>query len=358
MRWHGWACSGDPRPAAIYRRSDVDAQDHREPYAVTTTRCVLAALAAIVLATASGSAATAQTYPTRPIRMIVPFAAGGANDIVARLIQPDLEKALGQPVIIENKPAASGIVGTDQVAKAAPDGYTLLMAFTTHTVNAVVNAKLPYDTERDIAPVVLIGKSPLLFLVNPKVPATTLAEFIALAKKNPGKFNYGTPGATSQGHLLVALWSGLAGIDIQHVPYRGGAPAVLGTVSGEVQLTLMSEIASVAQVKAGALRALATGSLTRDPHFPDLPTVAESGFPGFEAVAWSGLFTTAGTPDKIIERLNAEVNRIIREPAIIARFEEQGITPAGGTPAEFGQFISRELRRWKEAAQVAHINPE
>jgi tripartite-type tricarboxylate transporter receptor subunit TctC len=315
-------------------------------------RAPLAALA--ILAGLTGSAVT-QSYPVRPIRLIVPFAAGGANDIVARLIQPDLEKALGQPIIIENKPAATGIVGTDLVAKAAPDGYSLLMAFTTHTVNPAVTAKLPYDAERDLAPVILIGKSPLLFIVNPKVPAKTVPEFVALARANPGKFNYGTPGAASQAHLLVALWSKLAGIEMQHIPYRGGAPAVLGTVAGEVQFTVMSPIASLAQINAGALRALASGSTARDPHFPDLPTVAEGGFPGFEAVAWVGLFTTAGTPKEIIARLNAEVNRIIRQPAIGAKFDEQGLTSAGGTPAEFGAFVSGELRRWKDAARAANI---
>jgi tripartite-type tricarboxylate transporter receptor subunit TctC len=311
---------------------------------------------AIALLAALAVPAGAQSWPTRPIRLIVPFAAGGANDIVARLIQPDLERALGQPIIIENKPAASGTVGTDQVAKAAPDGYSLLMAFTTHTVNPAVNAKLPYDTERDLAPVVLVGKSALLFIVNPSVPAKSLSQFVALAKQNPGKFNYATPGATSQAHLLIALWSKLAGIEMQHVPYRGGAPAVLGTVAGEVQLTLMSPIASLAQIDAGALRPLATGSVARDPHFPDLPSVAESGFPGFEAVAWAGLFTTAGTPAAIIDRLNAEVNRIIRLPGIAAKFDEQGMTPAGGSPAEFGAFVSTELRRWKDAARAANVS--
>jgi len=316
------------------------------------------ALIGFALLAMLASAASAQTWPTRPIRLIVPFAAGGANDIVARLIQPDLERALGQPVIIENKPAASGTVGTDQVAKAAPDGYSLLMAFTTHTVNPAVNAKLPYDTERDLAPIALIGKSPLLFIVNPAVPAKTLVEFVALAKQNPGKFNYGTPGAASQAHLLVALWSKLAGIEMQHIPYRGGAPAVLGTVTGEVQLTLMSPIASLAQINAGALRPLAAGSAERDPHFPDLPSVAESGFPGFEAVAWVGLFTTAGTPTGIVGRLNAEVNRIIHLPGIATKFDEQGMTPAGGSPAEFGVFVSRELRRWKDAARAANVSTE
>jgi len=315
-------------------------------------------LAALALLAALATPASSQTWPTRPVRLIVPFAAGGGNDIVARLIQPDLERALGQPVIIENKPAASGIVGTDQVAKAPPDGYSLLMAFTTHTVNPAVNAKLPYDTEHDLAPIVLIGKSPLLFIVNPSVPAKTLPEFVALAKQNPGKFNYGTPGAASQAHLLVAMLSKLAGIEMQHIPYRGGGPAVLGTVAGEVQLTLMSSIASLAQINARTLRPLATGSLARDPHFPDLPTVSESGFPGFEAVAWVGLFTTAGTPAEIVGRLNADVNRVIRLPGVAAKFDEQGMTPVGGSPAEFGAFISSELRRWKEAARVANVSVE
>jgi len=315
-------------------------------------------LAALALLAALATPASSQTWPTRPVRLIVPFAAGGGNDIVARLIQPDLERALGQPVIIENKPAASGIVGTDQVAKAPPDGYSLLMAFTTHTVNPAVNAKLPYDTEHDLAPIVLIGKSPLLFIVNPSVPAKTLPEFVALAKQNPGKFNYGTPGAASQAHLLVAMLSKLAGIEMQHIPYRGGGPAVLGTVAGEVQLTLMSSIASLAQINARTLRPLATGSLARDPHFPDLPTVSEGGFPGFEAVAWVGLFTTAGTPAEIVGRLNADVNRVIRLPGVAAKFDEQGMTPVGGSPAEFGAFISSELRRWKEAARVANVSVE
>ncbi len=316
---------------------------------------LLARFLAVVLIAGIGVGVHAEPYPTHPIRLIVPFAAGGANDIVARLIAPDLEKAMGQPIIIENKPAATGIVGADLVAKAAPDGYTLLMAFTTYTVNPAVNARLPYDPEHDLAPVILIGKNPLLFIVNPKVPAKTLGEFVALAKARPGALNYGTPGAASQAHLLVALWSKLAGIEMQHIPYRGGAPAVLGTVAGEVQFTVMSPLASLAQINAGALRPLAVGGAQRDPHFPDLPTVAESGFPGFEAVAWVGLFTTAGTPREIIDRLNAEVNRIIHTPAMTAKFDEQGVTPEGGPPAAFAAFVSQELRRWKDAANAAAI---
>jgi tripartite-type tricarboxylate transporter receptor subunit TctC len=306
----------------------------------------------------SASMAAPDTYPSRAIRLIVPFAAGGANDIVARLLQPGLEKALGQPVVIDNRPAASGTVGTDAVAKAQPDGYTLLMAFTTHTVNAAVNPKLPYNIEKDLAPVILIGKNPLLFIVNKDVPAKTFAEFIALAKTNPGKFNYSTPGASSQAHLLVELWGQLAGIKMLHVPYKGGAPAVLGAVTGEVQVTLMSPLASLAQIQAGMLRPLAVTSLERDRNFPNLPSIAESGFPGFEGVAWAGLFTTGGTPKASIDRINAEVNRILQQPQIAAKLEEQGMIPVGGSPAEFATFVSREIRRWSDAARAAKIRTD
>jgi tripartite-type tricarboxylate transporter receptor subunit TctC len=315
-------------------------------------------LGLLLLALLAVSQACADTYPSRPIRLIVPFAAGGANDIVARLIQPQLERALGQPVVVDNRPAASGTVGTEAVAKATPDGYSLLMAFATHTVNPAINPRLPYDTEKDLAPVILIGTNPLLFIVNDKVPAKTLAEFVALAKSNPGKFNYATPGAASQAHLILAWWSKLAGIDMQHIPYKGGAPAVLATVAGEAQLTAMSPLASLPQIQAGRLRPIATGSPVRDHQFPELPTVAESGFPGFEAVAWVGLFTTAGTPRDTVQRLNAEVNKIIRDPRMVRKLDEQGVTPAGGSPEEFSAFVSREIRRWREAARAAKVTME
>jgi tripartite-type tricarboxylate transporter receptor subunit TctC len=304
------------------------------------------------------SLAAAQSYPNRPVRVIVPFPPGGAVDISARLMQPGLEKALGQPVIIDNRPGASGVVGTDQVAKAAPDGHTLGVAFATHTVNPAVNPKLPYDTERDLAPVILIGKNPLLLLVNSKLPVRSLKEFIDYAKANPGKLNYATPGAASQAHLIIEWLSGLSGIKMQHIPYRGGAPAVMGTVAGETQLTAMSPLASMAQIEAGALRPIATGSITRDKQFPDLPTIAESGFPGFEAVAWVGMFAPAGTPREIVERLNGEINKLIQVPESVAKLEQQGVTPAGGTPEQFGEFIAAEVRRWTEAARANNIRAE
>jgi len=278
--------------------------------------------------------------------------------VVARLVAPYLERALGQPFIIDNRPAASGIVGTDATAKATPDGYTLLMVASSFTVIPATHQKVPYDAQRDLAPIVMVAKNALLFLVNPKVPAKSLAEFVALAKADPGKFNYASPGAATQTHLVVELFSQRAGIKLQHIPYRGGAPAMTAMVAGDTQFTAISTLLSLPQIQSAALRAIASGSLTRDPQLPDLPTVAEQGFPGFEAIQWIGLLTTAGTPTEIIERLNAEVNRVLRDPDLIAKFAQQGISPAGGTPADFQRTIAADLRNWTETARAANIKAE
>jgi len=303
-------------------------------------------------------AASAQNYPDRPVRLIVPFAAGGANDIVARLIQPSLERTLGQPIIVENRTGASGIIGTDLVAKSAPDGHTLGVALATHSVNPAVNPKMPYDTEKDLTPVILIGKNPLMFVVNANIPAKTVAEFAALAKANPEKYNYATPGAASQAHLVMSQWSNLAGIKIQHVPYRGGAPAILSTVQGDTQISVMSSLVSAPHIEAGKLRAIAIGSTQRDPQFPNVPTMVEAGFPDIEAVTWVGMFAPAGTPRPIVERLNTEINRIIKEPDIRAKLTQQGIAPVGGTPEEFGAYISAEIKRWTAVARANDIKME
>jgi tripartite-type tricarboxylate transporter receptor subunit TctC len=310
------------------------------------------------MALADIAGARADTYPSRPVRLIVPFAAGGLNDVVARLVAPYLERAFGQPFIIDNRPAASGIVGTDATAKATPDGYTLLMVASSFTVIPATHQKVPYDAQRDLAPIVMVAKNALLFLVNPKVPAKSLAEFVALAKADPGKFNYASPGAATQTHLVVELFSQRAGIKLQHIPYRGGAPAMTAMVAGDTQFTAISTLLSLPQIQSAALRAIASGSLTRDPQLPDLPTVAEQGFPGFEAIQWIGLLTTAGTPTEIIERLNAEVNRALRDPDLIAKFAQQGISPAGGTPADFQRTIAADLKNWTETARAANIRAE
>jgi len=305
-----------------------------------------------------GPGAFAESYPNRPIRLIVPFAAGGLNDVVARLVGPYLEKSLGQPVIIDNRPAASGIVGTEATAKAPPDGYTLLMVASSFTVVPATNPKVPYDAERDLAPIGLVAKNPLLFLVTPKVPAHSLVEFVALAKANPGKFNYASPGAATQTHLIVELFSQKAGIKLQHIPYRGGSPAMTAMVAGDTQFTAISTLLSLPQIQAGALRAIATGGLEREPQLPDVPTVVEQGYPGFEVIQWIGLLTTAGTPGEIIARLNTELNRALRDPDLIARFAQQGIAPAGGSPAEFQATIANDLKNFTAIAWAANIKAE
>ena len=225
----------------------------------------LALVTALLLLVSGAIYAQAEPYPNRPIRIVVPTQAGAAQDILARLLQPHLEKALGQPVIVENRSGASTMIGTEAVAKAAPDGHTLLIVPTTFTVNAALNTKLTFDLERDFEPITVLVKNPLLFAVNAKVPAKTLAEFVALAKAEPGKLNYGTSGASTQAHLLLEMWSTQAGIKMQHIPYRGGAPAALAVASGEVQIVLLSPLGILPQVQAGLVRPLATGGLTRDP---------------------------------------------------------------------------------------------
>jgi tripartite-type tricarboxylate transporter receptor subunit TctC len=314
-------------------------------------------LAALLIALGIAPA-SAQSYPNRVVRIVVPFPAGGLNDVVARQLQPYLEKALGQPVIVDNRPGASGIVGTDAVAKSPPDGHTLVMVASTHTVTPATNSKLPYNTEHDLAPIVMVGKNPLVFVVNAKVAAKTVGEFVALAKASPGKLNYATPGAASQSHLVTELWAGRAGIKMQHIPYRGGAPATTATIAGDTEFLVISTLLSLPHIQAGTLRPIAVGSLTRDPQLPNVPSLAESGFPELEAIQWVGLLAPAGMPKPIVERLNTEVNRALRDPDLIARLATQGITPAGGTPEDFQKVISSEIRQWTEVARAANIKAE
>jgi tripartite-type tricarboxylate transporter receptor subunit TctC len=321
---------------------------------MTGLRTALAAIAVLVTVVS----ADAQTYPSQIVRLVVPFPPGGLNDVAARLIQPYLEKALGQTVIVDNRPGASGIVGTDTVAKATPDGHMLLMVASSHTVVPATHAKLPYDAEKDLAPIAMVGKNPLLFVVHGKTNASTLQDFVALAKKEPGKINYATPGAASQAHLVTELFSSRAGIKLQHIPYRGGAPAVQATVAGDTQFLVISPLASQAQIQSGALRAIAAGSLARDPALANLPTVAESGYPGFEAIQWVGLMTTAGTPKEIVARLNTEVNKVLKDPDLVAKFAAQGLAPAGGSAEDFQKTIATEIKNWTETARTANIKSE
>jgi tripartite-type tricarboxylate transporter receptor subunit TctC len=329
-----------------------------QPQPRRVTRRLASCLLGACLTALSVTGAAAQSYPSRNITIIIPFAAGGLNDGAARLLQPELERALGKPVIIENRAGAAGVVGGNAVAKAEPDGHTLLMIASSYTVTPAINTNMPYEADKDLAGITMFAKDPLFFTVNKDVKAKTFPELIALAKAEPGKLNYASPGYGSQTHFLMELLSQRAGIKMQHVPYRGGAPAILAMVTGESQFSALSGQLSLPQVEAGAIRAIAVGGLTRDPKFPDLPTVAESGFPGFEAVQWIGLLAPRGTPKEILDRISQIINNAIKDPGMAQKFAAQGMTPAGTTPEEFQKVIETEVKQWKDVAKAANIKPE
>jgi tripartite-type tricarboxylate transporter receptor subunit TctC len=322
---------------------------------MTLARRVVPTVFAAALVALGAAVAGAQTYPTKTIRLIVPFPAGGSNDVMARLIVPHLEKAVGQTVIVENRPAAAGQVGTDAVAKAVPDGHTLLLVASSHTVTPALNSKLPYNTEKDFAPVSLINTNAMIFFVHPGVPANTLKEFVELAKKEPGKYNYASPGVGSQTHLTVELLARRTGIKLVHVPYRGGAPATMAMIAGETHFTMLAPNVIFPHIEAGKLRAIASGADARHPRLPNVQTTAELGFTDLKAIQWVGVLTTAGTPKPVVDRLSAELNRIVRLPEVIAALETQGVTPTGSTPAEFQKLISDEIKQWSEVAREANI---
>jgi tripartite-type tricarboxylate transporter receptor subunit TctC len=292
------------------------------------------------------------------VRFVLGQTPATTPDLIARTLAPRMQARWHQPFIVENRGGAGGAIGLDAVAKAPPDGHSLLLVASSYTVTPALNAKLPYDTERDFAPISLIDTNAMVFFVNPKIAASTLPEFIALAKQNPGKFNYASPGAGSQTHLMIELLSRRAGITMQHLPYRGGAPALLATLSGEADFTLLAPNVIFPHIKAGTIRPIATGGATRHPQLPDVQTTAEAGFPEVQAMQWVGLFTTAGTPKEIVERLNGELNRILALPDVIERFTAQGVTAAGNTSAEFRALIASEIRQWTETVRAADIKVE
>jgi len=321
---------------------------------VKSRRTILAAAcAAVLLCVASG--AHSETYPSRPIHVVVPFPPGGLNDNVTRIIQPYLQQKLGQTIVVENKPGASGMIGTEQVVRAPADGYTLLVVASSHTVAPATNAHMKFDTEHDLAAVSLLMRDPLLFVAGEKVPAKTLKDFVALAKKDPGKLTYATPGTDSQSHFVTELFDEHAGIKMLEVPYRGGAPAVLSLISGQTDFGVMSTQLSAPQIKAGKLRPLASGGKERLAQFPDVPTLAEAGYPNLEALQWVGLLAPAKTPKDIVAKLNATLRDVLAMPEVKAKFEAQGITPASSTPDEFQALIVHEIKQWKEVAKTAGI---
>ncbi len=294
-------------------------------------------------------------YPARPVRIIVPSPPAGGTDILGRVLADHFTRAFGQQFFVENKPGAGNIIGIEAAARAAPDGYTLLMSASPLALNTVLYKQVPYDPVRDFAPITLAATAPNILIVHPGVPAKSLAEFIALAKQKPGTLSYGTPGIGTSPHLCMELLKTLAGIDVQHVPYRGTAAAMTDVISGQIAVAFSTALAAKPQVDAGRVRALAVSGPRRVEALPSVPSVAEAGVPGYEAMQWYGLLAPAGVPGRIIERLHAEAMTALRSPEMKQRLATDGAEPLGSTPAEFAVFIRQELDKWGRVVEAAHI---
>ena len=298
--------------------------------------------------------AAAQGYPSKPIRFVVPYPAGGPLDTVARLLGQKVSESVKQPVIVENKPGAGGNIGADSVAKSAPDGYTLLMgAVATHAINPTLYASMPYDAIRDFQPVTQLASTPNVLIVNPSLPAASVREFIAYAKANPGKLNFGSGSTGSAGHLAGELFKTMAGVDMTHVPYKGAAPAMQDLIAGRVQLMFDNFASASAQVKAGKVRALAVTTAKRSALAQDLPTIAESGLAGFDINTWFGLFVPAGTPRDVVERLHAEFTQALALPDIREKLLNLGAEPVGNRPEEFAAYIRSEADKYARVIKAS-----
>ena len=314
---------------------------------------LLKVIGLVVASCASAGALAQAAYPAKPVKIVVPFSAGGPADIYARVLGNRLEKSLGQPFVVENRPGAGAIIGTDAVAKSAPDGYTLLMMSNTHTVNESLISKKPYSLMRDLVPISPINYSDLLLVVNPSVPAKDLNELIALAKAKPGVLNYASSGPGTPYHMAGELFKAMAGIDVVHVPHKGSAEARTSVIAGDVQM-MFDAITTMAQLsRAGKVRAIATSGATRSTIMPEVPTVSEAGVPGYESVIWLGLMAPAATPKPNIEKLNLETQRIIRLPDVKEAWAKQGAVPMHMTPAEFGKFLEQDIQKWAEVVKVS-----
>jgi tripartite-type tricarboxylate transporter receptor subunit TctC len=321
-------------------------------------RSLLKALAALAAGPVATLAPAAAAWPARPLRLVVPFPPGGSTDILGREIAHKLQEALGQPVVVENKPGAGGSIGSAEAARAAGDGYTLLMGHIgTLAVNPSLYPKLPYDPRTSFVPVALMARVPNVLVVNPQVPARDVAELVALAKARPGALRYASGGNGSAAHLAMEYFKLSAGLDIVHVPYRGTAPAVTDVMGGQVEMTMTGVPAVLQHVKAGKLRALGVSSRTQVPSMPDVPPIAAT-LPGFEAIQWYGIVAPAGTPPDVVTRLNAEINRALATPELRARLEAEGAESAPDTPTAFGHLIASEIARWKPVVERGNMRPE
>jgi len=302
--------------------------------------------------------ALAQIYPQRPIQFVVATAPSGGTDAIGRLTAQKLAEALGQNVVVDNRPGASGSIGSALVAKAAPDGYSLLVANVGHVAMNPAIARVPFDTLRDFTPVTLLAAGPLILLTHPSVPAKTVRELVALAKSKPGKLNYSTGGSGTTSHFGMELFKSVTSTDIVHIPFKGIAPATISLIAGEVDVMMNTTPPSLPQVRAGRLRAIAMASIKRTAFAPDVPTLAESGLPGFEAGVWYGIMGPAGLSPEIIARLHQELARIVRLPEVRERLAVEGVEPVGNTPAEFAAYLKSEMAKYAAVAQKARIRAD
>jgi tripartite-type tricarboxylate transporter receptor subunit TctC len=308
-------------------------------------------------AIAAPSLAWSETYPVRPVHMVVGFAAGGGADIVARLIGQALSEKLGQQIVVDNRPGAATNIATEVVARAAPDGYTLLLANSPNSINTTLYDNLSFDFMRDIVPVASIGRVPLVMVVNSAFPAKTVPEFIAYAKANPGKVNMGSGGNGAPDHMSGELFKAMAGVGILHVPYRGVAPAIADLLGGQVQVIFGTMPAVIALIKSGKLRALAVTTAARSDQLPDVPTIGEF-VPGYEASQWYGIGAPKGTPAEAIERLNRETNAVLADPKMQARLAELGASVLPGSPADFGKLLADETAKWAKVVKLSGVKPD
>jgi tripartite-type tricarboxylate transporter receptor subunit TctC len=314
--------------------------------------------AVALLALCAFSPALAQTYPSKAVRIVVGFPPGGATDVVARTISQKLSESLGQPVIVDNRAGAASNIGAEHVATSAKDGHTLFMGTVSTSINPSLYTKLPYDPLRDFAPVSQVTSTPFMFVVHPSLPVRSVKEFISLARARPGELNYGSAGSGSGAHLFVEMFASMTRVKLQHVPYKGAAPATTATLSGETIFMFDNIVTTLPLARAGRLRALGVTTATRSAAAPEMPTIAETGVPGYDANAWFGLFAPAGTPPAVINRLNAEIVKILKLPDTRERFLALGAEPVGSTAGEFGAFFKNEVAKWAKVVKESGARVE
>lgn len=323
------------------------------------TRIIALALLALAsLAAEANAQANAQAWPSRPVRIVVPSPPAGGTDIIARVMAENFSKVFKQQFYVENRPGAGNMIGIESVARAAPDGYTFLMTASTLSLNSVLYKKISYDPIKDFAPITIAATAPNVLIINNAIPAKNLAEFLALAKKEAGKFTYGTPGIGTSPHMSMELLKSLAGVDLQHIPYRGTAPALTDVLSGQITAMFSNALTAKPQIDGGKVRALGVTTATRSGTMPDIPSIAEAGVPGYDAVQWYGFLAPAGTPQPILTQIHAEAMKALNSAEMKEKLASDGAEPAPSTPEAFAAHIRNEIEKWRKVAKAAGIEPQ